>query len=138
MIMSERLGGSQAGRRAIGYWHGFDRGLSARATSRHGRRAGPGRFRMDMIIVDVTHPCRVGNGHFGSARRPRGNQAGELAARIDTTLTEVLTGSPPHQEVVSRRTGTARLRDEKPLFGGFEECRSRGPASVGQGVRSPP
>ncbi len=98
--MSERLSGkSKLAIVPIGYWHGFDRGLSGKGDVLvNGRRARVrGRVSMDMIIVDVTGiPCRVGN-TVTLIGRDGGEEikAGELAARIDTTAYEVLTRINP-------------------------------------------
>jgi alanine racemase len=83
----------------IGYWHGFDRGLSGKGDVLvNGRRARVrGRVSMDMIIVDVTGiPCRVGD-TVTLIGRDGGEEikAGELAARTDTTAYEVLTRINP-------------------------------------------
>jgi len=83
----------------IGYWHGFDRGLSGQGDVLiNGRRARVrGRVSMDMIIVDVTGiPCRVGDTVTLIGRDGREEiKAGELAARIDTTAYEILTRINP-------------------------------------------
>jgi alanine racemase len=83
----------------IGYWHGFDRGLSGKGEVLvNGRRARVrGRVSMDMISIDVTGiPCRVGD-TVTLIGRDGGEEikAGELAARIDTTAYEVLTRINP-------------------------------------------
>ncbi|MGD0781757.1 MAG: alanine racemase [Candidatus Aminicenantales bacterium] len=98
--MSERLAGkSKLAIVPIGYWHGFDRGLSGKGDVLvNGRRARVrGRVSMDMIIVDVTGiPCRVGDTVTLIGRDGREEiKAGELAARIDTTAYEVLTRINP-------------------------------------------
>jgi alanine racemase len=98
--MSERL--AKKSRLAIvpiGYWHGFDRGLSGKGEVLvNGRRARiRGRVSMDMIIVDITGiPGRVGD-TVTLIGRDGGEEirAGELAARIDTTAYEVLTRINP-------------------------------------------
>jgi alanine racemase len=98
--MSERLARrSKLAVIPIGYWHGFDRGLSGRGEILvNGKRARVrGRVSMDMIIVDVTGiPCRVGD-TVTLIGRDGGEEikAGELAARIDTTAYEVLTRINP-------------------------------------------
>jgi len=98
--MSERLARkSKLAIVPIGYWHGFDRGLSGQGDVLiNGRRARVrGRVSMDMIIVDVTGiPCRVGDTVTLIGRDGREEiQAGELAARIDTTAYEILTRINP-------------------------------------------
>jgi alanine racemase len=83
----------------IGYWHGFDRGLSGKGEVLvNGRRARVrGRVSMDIIIIDVTGiPCRVGDSVTLIGRDGREEiKAGELASRIDTTAYEVLTRINP-------------------------------------------
>ena len=98
--MSERLAKkSKLAIVPIGYWHGYDRGLSGKGDVLvNGRRARVrGRVSMDMIIIDVTGiPCRVGD-TVTLIGRDGGEEikAGELAARIDTTAYEVLTRINP-------------------------------------------
>ena len=83
----------------IGYWHGYDRGLSgAGEVLVNGRRARVrGRISMDMIIVDVTDaPCRVGDVVTLIGRDGRQTiTAAELGSRIGTTAYEVLTRINP-------------------------------------------
>lgn len=83
----------------IGYWHGYDRGLSgAGEVLINGRRARVrGRISMDMIIVDVTDaPCRVGDAVTLIGRDGRREiTASELGSRIGTTAYEVLTRINP-------------------------------------------
>ncbi len=98
--MSERLAGkSKLAIVPIGYWHGFDRGLSGQGDVLiNGRRARVrGRVSMDLIIVDVTGiPCRVGDIVTLIGRDGREEiKASELAARIDTTAYEILTRINP-------------------------------------------
>ncbi|MDD8027802.1 MAG: alanine racemase, partial [Acidobacteriota bacterium] len=77
----------------IGYWHGYDRGLSgAGEVLVNGRRARVrGRISMDMIIVDVTDaPCRVGDIVTLIGRDGRhAITAAEIGSRIGTTAYEV-------------------------------------------------
>jgi alanine racemase len=83
----------------IGYWHGYDRGLSGNGEVLiNGRRARVrGRISMDMIIVDVTDaPCKVGD--VATLIGPDGKlavTAAELGARIGTTAYEMLTRINP-------------------------------------------
>lgn len=79
----------------IGYWHGFDRGLSsAGEVLIRGKRARVlGRVSMDMIAVDVTKILGV---HVGDEVVIIGRQgkdavwADEIAKKIDTTAYEVI------------------------------------------------
>ncbi|OGG73381.1 alanine racemase [Candidatus Kaiserbacteria bacterium RIFCSPLOWO2_01_FULL_53_17] len=84
----------------IGYWHGFDRGLSNRGEVLiRGRRAPVrGRICMDITMVEVTHipGVRVGDevvliGKQGGERIT----ADDIAKKIDTTSYEVLTRINP-------------------------------------------
>jgi len=83
----------------IGYWHGYDRGLSGIGEVLvNGRRARVrGRISMDMIIVDVGQtPCRVGDAVTLIGRDGRQTiTAAEVAGRIGTTPYEVLTRINP-------------------------------------------
>ncbi len=83
----------------IGYWHGYDRGLSgAGEVLINGRPARVrGRISMDMVIVDVTDaPCRVGDAVTLIGRDGRREiTAAELGSRIGTTAYEVLTRINP-------------------------------------------
>ncbi len=98
--MSERLArNSRLAIVPIGYWHGFDRGLSGTGEVLiNGARARVrGRVSMDLITVDVTGiPCRVGDmvtliGRSGAEMIT----AAEMAGRIDSTAYEVLTRINP-------------------------------------------
>ncbi|MCX6559400.1 MAG: alanine racemase [Candidatus Aminicenantes bacterium] len=83
----------------IGYWHGYDRGLSGNGEVLiNGRRARVrGRISMDMIIVDVTDaPCKVGD--IATLIGTDGKHtvtAAELGVRIGTTAYEMLTRINP-------------------------------------------
>jgi alanine racemase len=83
----------------IGYWHGYDRGLSSIGDVLvNGRRARVrGRISMDMIVIDVSQaPCRVGDAVTLIGRDGRQEiTAAEVAGRIGTTAYEVLTRINP-------------------------------------------
>ncbi|HEY4524037.1 MAG TPA: alanine racemase [Candidatus Paceibacterota bacterium] len=81
----------------IGYWHGFDRGLSSVGEVLIGglRRRIIGRVSMDMIVVDVTdgkEEVRAGDTVTVIGRDGRGKiWADEMAQKIGTSHYEVLT-----------------------------------------------
>ena len=81
----------------IGYWHGFDRGLSSVGEVLIGglRRRIIGRVSMDMIVVDVTdgkEEVRAGDKVTVIGRDGRGKiWADEMAQKIGTSHYEVLT-----------------------------------------------
>jgi alanine racemase len=83
----------------IGYWHGYDRGLSGNGEVLvNGRRARVrGRISMDMIIVDITDaPCRAGDVVTLIGRDGRhAVTAAELGSCIGTTAYEILTRINP-------------------------------------------
>ena len=83
----------------IGYWHGYDRGLSGIGEVLvNGRRARVrGRVSMDMIVIDVTDaPCRVGDAVTLIGRDGKHTvTAAELGSRIGTTAYEMLTRINP-------------------------------------------
>lgn len=79
----------------IGYWHGFDRGLSSKGEVLiRGKRARVlGRVSMDMIAVDVTKisGVRVGDEVVIIGRQGKDAiWADEIAKKIDTTAYEVI------------------------------------------------
>lgn len=84
----------------IGYWHGYDRGLSGIGTMLvRGKRAKVlGRISMDMTVIDVTD---IANARVGDEVALIGRQgkeaifADELAAKINTTAYEFLTRINP-------------------------------------------
>ncbi len=84
----------------IGYWHGYDRGLSSvgEVLIRGRRSRILGRVSMDMIVADVTGILGVRVGDevvlIGAAGRER-MSAEELAQKINTTAYEVLTRINP-------------------------------------------
>ncbi len=84
----------------IGYWHGFDRGLSSKGEALiRGQRARVlGRVSMDMTVVDVTDipAVRVGDAVVLIGRQ--GNEAiwaDEIAKKINTTAYEIITRLNP-------------------------------------------
>lgn len=85
----------------IGYWHGYDRGLSGCGEALiHGRRVKIlGRISMDMAVIDVTdisHPIKTGEEVILIGKT--GNEcvdADELALKIGTTAYEFLTRINP-------------------------------------------
>ncbi|OGZ98234.1 MAG: alanine racemase [Candidatus Sungbacteria bacterium RIFCSPHIGHO2_02_FULL_47_11] len=84
----------------VGYWHGFDCGLSQIGEVLiRGRRAKVlGRVSMDIIIVDVTDIPKVGTGDEAILIGRKGKEsiwAPEIAAKIDTTQYEILTRINP-------------------------------------------
>jgi len=84
----------------VGYWHGFDRGLSRiGAVLIRGRRAKVlGRVSMDIIVVDATDIPRVGVGDEVVLIGKQGKEsiwADEIAEKIGTTQYEVLTRLNP-------------------------------------------
>lgn len=84
----------------IGYWHGFDRGLSSKGEVLiRGKRARVlGRVTMDMTMVDVTDipHVRVGDEVVVLGKQQKNIiNADEMARKIDTTAYEVLTRINP-------------------------------------------
>ncbi len=84
----------------IGYWHGYDRGLSGtgEVLVRGKRVKVLGRVSMDMIVVDVTDIPRVRVGDEIVLIGKQGKDAilgDELAAKINTTAYEFLTRINP-------------------------------------------
>ena len=84
----------------VGYWHGYDRGLSSVGEVLvRGRRAKVlGRVSMDMIVVDVTdiQHIKVGDGVVLIGRQGKESiWADELAEKIGTTQYEFLTRINP-------------------------------------------
>lgn len=84
----------------IGYWHGYDRGLSSIGEVLiHGKRAKIlGRISMDMTVVDVTDTSGVKVGDevvLVGMQSSEGIFADELAERIGTTQYELLTRINP-------------------------------------------
>lgn len=84
----------------IGYWHGYDRGLSKICEMLlSGRRAKVlGRISMDMTVVDVTDIPKVRVGDEVVLIGTQGKEAifaDELAAKINTTAYEFLTRINP-------------------------------------------
>lgn len=84
----------------IGYWHGYDRGLSSIGEVLvRGRRAKVlGRISMDMAVIDVTDIPKVRVGDEVVLIGAQGKEsifADELAAKINTTAYEFLTRINP-------------------------------------------
>lgn len=84
----------------IGYWHGYDRGLSKIGTMLvRGKRAKVlGRISMDMTVIDVTDIPKVRVGDEAVLIGAQGKNAilaDELAAKINTTAYEFLTRINP-------------------------------------------
>ena len=84
----------------IGYWHGYDRGLSGmgRVLIRGHKARILGRISMDMTVVDVTGIPAVKIGDEALLIGRQGNQmiwADELAENIGTTQYEFLTRINP-------------------------------------------
>ncbi len=84
----------------IGYWHGYDRGLSKVGEMLvHGKLTNVlGRITMDMIVLDVTDipKARVGDEVVLIGRQGKeAIYADELAAKINTTAYEFLTRINP-------------------------------------------
>lgn len=84
----------------IGYWHGYDRGLSGigEVLVRGLRARVLGRVSMDMIVVDVTDIPRARVGDEAALIGRQGKEAiwaDELAAKIGTTAYEFLTRINP-------------------------------------------
>ncbi|OGZ97370.1 MAG: alanine racemase [Candidatus Sungbacteria bacterium RIFCSPLOWO2_02_FULL_51_17] len=84
----------------IGYWHGFDRGLSGIGEVLIGgrRRKVLGRVSMDMIVVDGTDApgARVGDVVVLIGRQGKGAvYADEMGGKIGTSCYEVLTRTNP-------------------------------------------
>lgn len=83
----------------IGYWHGFDRGLSSvgEVLIRGKRARVLGRVSMDLIVVDVDGIlCRMGDTAILIGAQGRGTiPAQELAAKIGTSHYEVVTRLNP-------------------------------------------
>ena len=84
----------------IGYWHGYDRGLSGKGNVLiRGRRAGVlGRISMDMTVVDVSDipRCCGGDEAVLIGRQGKdGISAEEIGANLNTTHYEVLTRINP-------------------------------------------
>lgn len=84
----------------IGYWHGYDRGLSSRGRvlvrGRYARVLG--RVSMDMITIDVTSVPGVAVGDVVTILGADGSRevtADEMATAIDTSAYEVLTRINP-------------------------------------------
>ena len=84
----------------IGYWHGYDRGLSSigEVLIRGRRRKVLGRVSMDMIVVDVTDKPYVKVGNVVVLLGKQGKDAiwaDEMAEKIGTSPYEVLTRINP-------------------------------------------
>src|SRR3990167_3787255 len=84
----------------IGYWHGYDRGLSSigEVLLRGRRRKILGRVSMDMIVVDVTDKPSVKVGNEAVLLGKQGKDAiwaDEIALKIGTSAYEVLTRINP-------------------------------------------
>jgi len=83
----------------IGYWHGFDRGLSGTGeVIIRGKRARVlGRVSMDLIVVDVTGiDCRIGSRATIIGRQGREEiTAAEMAQKIGTSHYEIITRINP-------------------------------------------
>ncbi len=84
----------------IGYWHGFDRGLSSigRVLIRGRSAKVLGRVSMDMVVVDVTNIPGVRMGDEAVLIGRQGKDfigADEVAAKIGTTAYEILTRVNP-------------------------------------------
>ncbi len=84
----------------IGYWHGYDRGLSGigEVVIRGRRRKLLGRVSMDMIVADVTDNPRVLAGDIAALIGKQGKEevwADELALKIATSQYEFLTRINP-------------------------------------------
>ena len=84
----------------IGYWHGYDRGLSnCGEVLIHGKRASVrGRVCMDITMVETTHIPRVKIGDevvLIGKQKQESISADEIAAKINTTAYEVLTRINP-------------------------------------------
>lgn len=84
----------------VGYWHGFDRGLSSvgRVLVRGKRARILGRVSMDMCVVDVTGIRRVRPGDIATLIGGQGKEyisAGEVADTIGTTQYEIITRINP-------------------------------------------
>lgn len=84
----------------IGYWHGFDRGLSGIGEVLVGgrRRKVLGRVSMDMVVVDITEKPKVRVGDEVVLIGGQGREfiwADEIALKIDTSQYEFLTRLNP-------------------------------------------
>ncbi|MEK7082233.1 MAG: alanine racemase [Patescibacteria group bacterium] len=84
----------------VGYWHGYDRGLSriGEALARGRRAKVLGRVSMDMTVVDVTDIPRVRAGDEAVLVGEQGKEcvsAEDMAEILDTTHYEVLTRINP-------------------------------------------
>lgn len=84
----------------IGYWHGYDRGLSGKGIMLvRGKRAKVlGRISMDMTVIDITDIPKVRVGDEAVLIGMQGKEsilADELAAKINTTAYEFLTRINP-------------------------------------------
>lgn len=84
----------------VGYWHGFDRGLSGTGEIliRGRKRKVLGRVSMDMVVVDVTESPRAAVGDEAVLIGRQGKEsiwAGDLAMKIGTSPYEVLTRVNP-------------------------------------------
>lgn len=84
----------------VGYWHGYDRGLSSigEVLIRGKRRKVIGKVSMDMTIVDVTDPPKVRVGDEVTLIGRQGKDAiwaDELALKVGTTHYEFLTRINP-------------------------------------------
>ncbi len=90
----------------IGYWHGFDRGLSSIGEVLiSGKRAKVlGRVSMDLIVVDVTGiNCKVGSRATIIGKQGREEiTAGEIAQKLSTNHYEILTRINPLIERVPK------------------------------------